>query len=201
MGFLDRFPTNRIPGVDRLSLDHELNRHFRRLTPGRTLDIGARHSPYRAKLPATEFRTADIDPSRRPDFCCDAHDLGCRSNYFDTVIATELLEHVREPQRVVDELWRVLTPGGTCILSTRFMCPYHPSPHDFYRFTWDSLRHLFRAFRVIEVHSHGNRAQVLWHIFNSGRHGVIFNIFNPLVARIRVKNQFIHCGYVVFARK
>lgn len=201
MGFLEGFPTNRIPGVDRMSLNRELSRHFPRLSAGPTLDIGARDAPYRGRLRTRQYWTADLDRNGRPHFCCDAHQLACSSGTFENVIATELLEHVREPQLVVDELWRVLAPGGACILSTRFICPYHPSPNDYYRFTWDSLRHLFRQFSEVEVHSHGNRAQVLWHMFNSGRHGVFFNIFNPLVAMINVKNQFIHCGYVVFARK
>lgn len=198
---LQWFPTMRIPRVDRLSLDIELRKHFRRLKPGVVLDVGARHSPYRWEIPATRYLTLDAQRTHKPDICSDIQDIKWKSNFFDTVIATEVLEHVADPQQAIAEIHRVLKRGGICILSTRFICPYHPSPKDYYRFTWDSLQHLFQKFRHVEVHSHGNRLQVLWNMLNSGRIGILLNIFNPLIARLNWKNMFIHCGYVVYAKK
>ncbi len=37
---------------------------------------------------------------------------------YDVVLATEVIEHVRQPPRAVAELARVLRPGGTLILTT-----------------------------------------------------------------------------------
>jgi len=39
------------------------------------------------------------------------------SNYFDCVICGETLEHVSDDKAVVDEMLRVLSPGGTLIVS------------------------------------------------------------------------------------
>src|SRR6058998_150856 len=58
-----------------------------------------------AKL-GIETRWADLDqPLELPD------------NSFDVVVAGELLEHLRDPQRLVAEVRRVLRPGGTFVAS------------------------------------------------------------------------------------
>jgi SAM-dependent methyltransferase len=43
----------------------------------------------------------------------DALDLPFPDGTFDRVIASEVLEHVPDEQRALDEIWRVLKPGGT----------------------------------------------------------------------------------------
>ncbi len=97
---------------------------------------------------------------------------------------------------------RVLKPGGVCILSTRFLYRYHPDPEDHYRFTWDSLRYLFRNFRHVEVHHHGNRAQVIWEIINAGgRSRVVLNLLNPLIAKLSSSRTRFPLGFVVYAEK
>jgi ubiquinone/menaquinone biosynthesis C-methylase UbiE len=185
-----------------MTLDRELLRQFRRLRPGVVLDVGAKAAPYRQHVPADRYLRLDIDPSRQPDICCDVHELKWESDFFDTVLAIEILEHLYDPQRAVDQIRRVLKPGGVCILSTRFFFRYHPDPQDYYRFTWDSLSYLFRDFHDVEVHHHGNRAQVLWETINAGgRTRVLLNLFNPLVARLESARTKFPLGFVVYARK
>jgi SAM-dependent methyltransferase len=197
-----RIPTLKIRSVTRLTLDRELFRQFRRLQPGIVLDVGAKAAPYREYVPAERYMRLDIDPSKRPDICCDLHELQWEPDYFDTVLAIEVLEHLYDPQRAIDRVHHVLKPNGVCILSTRFLFRYHPDPHDHYRFTWDSLRYLFRNFRHVEVHHHGNRAQVLWEIINAGeRSRVVLNVFNPLIARMSSSRTKFPLGFVVYARK
>ena len=47
----------------------------------------------------------------------------------------------------------IATPGGLVIVSTVFCYPYHPSPHDYWRFTQDGLALLaeYAYLRVLEV--------------------------------------------------
>lgn len=45
-------------------------------------------------------------------FCGDLSDARYADAYFDVVIASELLEHVEDPRRVVTEMARILRPGG-----------------------------------------------------------------------------------------
>lgn len=197
-----RIPTLKIRSVNRLTLDRELRRQFQRLAPGVVLDVGAKAAPYEAYVRAERYVRLDIDPAKKPDICCDLHELDWRGDPFDTVLAIEVLEHLYDPQRAIDRIYGVLKPGGVCILSTRFMFRYHPDPQDHYRFTWDSLKHLFRHFRHVEVIHHGNRAQVLWEIINAGgRTRVVLNLLNPFIAQLHSSRTKFPLGFVVYAEK
>lgn len=193
--------TLKIPSVSRISLDFELCCQFKRLKPGIILEVGSGYSSYKKYIPHTKYLTLDIDKNSRPDICCDLHDIKWDSDYFDTVIATEVLEHLHAPEKAVNEIWRILKPGGICILSTRFIYPYHPGPKDYYRFTWDSLSYLFRRFSKAEIYHHGDKIQAIWELINKGKVGIILNIFNPLIARIHFQKTSCPCGFVVYAKK
>lgn len=72
---------------------------------------------------------------------------------FDTVVCTEVIEHVEDPFALMVELNRILAPGGHLILSTGWIAPYHPEPKDYYRFSHDAFRYLFVrfGFEVVEL--------------------------------------------------
>ncbi|MGH6875840.1 MAG: methyltransferase domain-containing protein [Rhizomicrobium sp.] len=76
----------------------------------------------------------------------DAHDLPFGDCEFDLVIAIAVLEHVADPHRVVDEVWRVLKPHGCVFAATPFLEPVHMGAYDFTRFTYLGHRRLFRRF-------------------------------------------------------
>ena len=193
--------TLRIPSVSRISLSNLLLKQFKRLRPGVVLDMGSGNPLYQKNIPNTKYLRLDIDEKTNPDICCDAHEIKWESNYFDTVISTELLEHLYEPQKAINEIHRVLKKDGVCIASTRFICHYHKSPLDYYRYTQDSLRYLFRDFKRVEIYPHGSRIQAVWQLLNLGVIKIVLNIFNPLIARINFKNTRTPCGFVVYAVK
>jgi len=194
--------TLKIPPVSQINLDIALKKQFKRLKPGKVMDVGSWDSPYKKLIPHTEYLTLDVEKDSKPDICCDIHNIKWKSNYFDTVIATEVLEHLEEPQKAINEIHRILKSRGVCILSTRFIFPYHPVPRDYYRYTWDSLKYLFRNFRSVEIHSHGGKLQVLWQMLNYRKTpGIFLNIFNPLIARIPSGKTLFPCGFIVYAVK
>lgn len=196
-----KFPTYKIQPVARYSLNRCLSRQFKKLKPGRVLDIGAKHSPYRALIPHLEYLRLDIAPESKPDILGSVEDIKWEDNYFDTVIATELLEHIAYPERAVQEIHRVLKPEGIVIISTRFIFPYHPGPKDYYRFTKDSLALLFKNFKKIEIYPQGNRVQASWDLLAQGAPGIVLNLFNPLIALINFPDSKCVCGFVVWAEK
>ena len=73
------------------------------------------------------------------DVFCDAHELPFGSGAFDSVVCTEVLEHLAAPGRAVKEIHRVLRPGGAVLMTTPFQYQAHQRPYDFFRFTYDGL--------------------------------------------------------------
>jgi len=61
---------------------------------------------------------------------------------FDTVICTQVAEHVPEPLRLFAECARVLRPGGHLILTTPQTEETHEQPHDYFRYTRYGLQYL-----------------------------------------------------------
>ncbi len=92
----------------------------------------------------------EIEPVPNVDVMGDGHELPFRDEAFDAVILEAVLEHVREPKRVVSEVHRVLKPGGRVYAGVPFMQGYHASPKDYQRYTVEGLEHLFSDFRKIE---------------------------------------------------
>ena len=87
----------------------------------------------------------------------DVRSLPFGNEVFDTVVCTQVIEHVPEPRKLMHELSRVLKRGGYLILSTGWVSPYHPEPKDYYRFSVDALTYLLTAesLEVVEIISQG----------------------------------------------
>ncbi len=64
---------------------------------------------------------------------CDMH--GIPSGSFDTVLSMQVVEHVFEPIRMVEEIGRVLKPGGVAIFLIPQTSTLHAAPHHYYNFT------------------------------------------------------------------
>ena len=80
----------------------------------------------------------------------DAHSLPFRDEIFHAIITQALLEHVQEPQKVVQEIRRCLKKEGFLYAEVPFLQGFHPDPKDFYRFTWQGILHLFQSFRCLD---------------------------------------------------
>lgn len=95
--------------------------------------------------------TFDIDPERLPDTVGDVHSLPFADNSHGFILCTEVLEHLHSPQKAIDEMKRVLTPGGKILLTTRFVFPIHDAPIDYFRFSKYGLQLLFKDWEIIEI--------------------------------------------------
>jgi SAM-dependent methyltransferase len=93
----------------------------------------------------------DVYASANTQVVADAHHLPFDDGVFDGVWITAVLEHVLEPQTVVNEIWRVLKPAGLVYAETPFMQPVHGNAYDFTRFTACGHRWLFRRFEQIDA--------------------------------------------------
>jgi SAM-dependent methyltransferase len=116
----------------------------------RVLDAGAGDGRYRAEFAHTRYIGVDlaigdaaVDYSGL-DAICTLTGLPFAHGGFDAVLCTQVLEHVAEPLQVLQEICRVLRPGGRLFLSAPQSWHQHQKPHDYYRYTSFGLRYLLQ---------------------------------------------------------
>lgn len=103
------------------------------------------------QAPEIDIHGIDIYASPSVDIVCDAHYLPLEEGYYDGVWIQAVLEHVVEPGKVVDEIFRVLKIGGIVYAETPFMQQVHEGAYDFTRYTVTGHRYLFRKFALIDM--------------------------------------------------
>ncbi len=140
--------------VERIAAGH-IAEAARRWARGRVLDVGCGAMPY-ANL-FEDYCGLEYDLVRyadaRPHVAGSALELPVRDASVDTVFSSQVLEHVPEPWRMVEEMARVLKPGGYLLLSAPHIWGLHEVPHDYFRFTCYGLQHLAEraGLEVVEV--------------------------------------------------
>ncbi len=68
--------------------------------------------------------------------------LPLNADSYDTVLLTDVLEHVYRPHQLLREIARILSPGGKLLLAVPFFYWIHEAPHDYARYTGFMLRRL-----------------------------------------------------------
>jgi SAM-dependent methyltransferase len=106
---------------------------------------------------ADEHIGCDIQEGTGVDRIEDVHDLSFADESIGTVICLETLEHVADPIRAVQEMHRVLRPGGVLAISSIMFFPIHEHPWDFWRFTPEGFERLLVPFENSLVLAHGYR--------------------------------------------
>ena len=139
----------------RQSLGEGLKEFFPEMK-GRVLDVGCGRKPYRHLVPAQEYIGLELDtPELRDLGAADLYYSGgafpVAAESFDTVICSQVLEHIFTPADFLREIRRVLRPGGKLLLTTPFAWDEHEQPHDFARYSSFGLRTLLQqnGFEVV----------------------------------------------------
>jgi SAM-dependent methyltransferase len=110
---------------------------------GRLLEVGCGAAPYRPFLAPRVERYVASDRALYPgdvDVVTDGGQLGFRDESFDSVLCTQVLEHVPDALRVLSEVRRVLRPGGLALITVPLNSGLHMIPDDYFRFTEYGLR-------------------------------------------------------------
>jgi SAM-dependent methyltransferase len=126
------------------------------------IEMGARAAPgqesianLRPIFDVDEYIGCDIQAGPGVDRIDDIHSLSMPDESVGTVVCLETLEHVADPIRAVQEMHRVLKPGGVLAISSLMFFPIHEHPWDFWRFTPEGFERLLEPFDSKLVLSHG----------------------------------------------
>jgi len=156
---------------------------------GICLDLGCGEGPYKDLLIKRGYTYIGLDIKHQggiKDFILgDAHRLPFRRASVKLVLATHVLEHLLNPQKVVDEVYQILENKGKFIIIVPFA---HPPHGDYFRFTELGLLYILRRFKIVVLKPAGGIFTVL---------GIVMG---NLVAKIFGKDSIIRFVRDSFSR-
>jgi SAM-dependent methyltransferase len=180
--------------------DHNLRLHAR----GKLIDLGCGYVPlfaaYRDYVTdnicvdwgntfhKNEYLDCELDLTKNLPFA----DL-----QFDTIILSDVLEHIPAPEQLWKEMARILSGNGKILMNVPFYYHLHEQPYDYYRYTEFALRRFVEmsGLRVIQLESLGGVSEVMTDIFakNVGRlpmlgHSLAF--FAQFITSVFIKTKF-----------
>ena len=117
---------------------------------GRLLDIGCGSKPYQEMFAPYVSQHVGTDYSDTEfkaimDVAADVTALPFADASFDTLLCTEVIEHVPNPNLAFQEMARVLKPGGYLLLTTPQTWETHRAPYDYFRYTRFGLSYLAKT--------------------------------------------------------
>jgi ubiquinone/menaquinone biosynthesis C-methylase UbiE len=137
---------------------------------GTMLDLGCGTKPYYEifknnirsyyGLDALSFRKPELFINQKaltPDVFGDILNVPFKYNCIDTILCTQVIEHVKEPSKAVSEFYRILKKDGLVLLTCPQSYPIHDKENDYYRFTRFGIKYLFEknGFAIKKIVNHG----------------------------------------------
>lgn len=166
VGIGSRLHTNLVAGF----YDRNLRQHAR----GKLLDLGCGKVPLYAAYRELVTETVCVDwgntlhKNEHLDYEFDlTKNIPLNDNAFDTIILSDVLEHIPVPEQLWKEMARILARNGKIIMNVPFYYCLHEQPHDYYRYTEFALRRFVEmsGLRLIKLESIGGAPEVMTDIF------------------------------------
>jgi SAM-dependent methyltransferase len=116
---------------------------------GPVLEVGSRDygstENFREVYAGNEYVGVDLSEGKNVDRVADlaAGTGGLAEEHFALIICCSVLEHVRRPWEMAENLTRLLRPAGAMYIAEPWVWRYHPYPDDYYRFSWRGIAELF----------------------------------------------------------
>ena len=138
---------------------------------GKIIDLGCGTKPYEAlfkdikEYEGIDFKSYSINKDfqgGKPDYYFDKNyletlNLPFKDDNFDHSVAFQVLEHHRNPAKMISEMSRVTKKGGYLLLTAPFLAGVHEEPNDYQRFTKYGLNELIRGFgNIVEYKEEGS---------------------------------------------
>ncbi len=141
---------------------------------GRTLDVGCGSKPYEQLYHSTEYVGLEYDTpqnraSKEAEYFYNGDTFPFEDGSFDSLVANQVFEHVFNPEQFLDEMFRVLKPGGMLLMTIPFVWDEHEQPYDFARYSSFGIRCLLEdhGFEVVEQHKSMDDVRVIFQMINA----------------------------------
>lgn len=144
---------------------------------GICVDIGSGNSPYKRYFNnISKYISVDKMDTSATTYTdntnminADARDLPFENNFANTVILNQVLEHIYEYEKVLEEVNRVLKVNGKFIISVPFIYHIHAEPNDYFRFSEYGIKKLLeeKGFKIIKFDYNGYFGTAIISIINS----------------------------------
>jgi len=143
----------------RRDLHRALAEYAGEIQGGSMLDFGCGAKPYRHLFQVEEYIGLDMENPGHPhlteevDVFYDGKTIPFDADRFDFALASEVMEHVFEPDQILSELHRVLKPDAQVIFSVPFAWNEHEMPYDYARYTQGGFVSLLerKGFEVVRT--------------------------------------------------
>ena len=112
------------------------------------LDAGAGECQYKKYFQKNNYVACDLGIGEKSwdykklNVISNLEKLPFKDNIFKSIICIQVLEHVKEPQFVLNEFYRVLQHNGYLYLSVPQVWCVNQAPFDFYRYTNYGIQYL-----------------------------------------------------------
>lgn len=158
---------------------------------GRMLDFGCGNKPYRDLFRVTDYIGMDLQKSGHDhsgesiDVYYDGKKIPFANEYFDSVFASEVFEHIFNIEEILPEICRVMKKEGRLLLTVPFVWEEHEIPFDFARYSCYGIKHLLEksGFEVIKSAKTTKYFETIVQLFSIY---LVQNVFPP--------NKFIKAG-------
>lgn len=156
---------------------------------GRLMDFGCGSKPYQSFFQVEEYTGVDFENEGHPhqneqiDVFYDGQTIPLPEEYFDSILCTEVFEHIFNLDAVLQELNRVLKINGHILITCPFVWNEHEVPYDYARYTRFALKSLLdnNGFEIIEYSKSGDFistiVQLITLYFNSLFKGMVRKVF------------------------
>lgn len=124
---------------------------------GVVYDLGCGTRPYEQAILtcATNYYGVDwsnTQHAQRADIISDLNrPLNIKDGVADTVVSFQVLEHLSEPQNMINEAFRILKSEGNIVLTVPFQWWIHEAPYDYFRYTQFGLKYMFEKAGFVDI--------------------------------------------------
>ncbi len=197
------FATNRRILVNQSIASIEIKKTWKKI-----LVVGVGNDPYRDLFGELEqYVRLDIFADKgKVDVVADGHSLPFDQSSFDCIMAIEVFEHLENPEKFVNESYRVLNNSGSIFLTIPFMFHEHGDPSDFWRPTQYKLEKVFSKFSKLNIIPQGTRLHVILDLITTSKSlfGLLraFRFINHFICLVKFKKETSSpSGYFIKATK